>query len=27
LPTIKLASLPGAASWIIQHSRNEREAT
>jgi len=26
-PTIKLASLPGAASWIIQQSRNEREIT
>ena len=26
-PTIKLASLPGAASWIIQQSRHEREIT
>src|SRR6516164_11006740 len=26
-PTIKLASLPRAASWIIQQSRNEREIT
>jgi D-glycero-D-manno-heptose 1,7-bisphosphate phosphatase len=26
-PTIKLASLPGAASWIIQQSRIEWEAT
>jgi D-glycero-D-manno-heptose 1,7-bisphosphate phosphatase len=26
-PTIKLASLRGAASWIIQQSRNEREIT
>jgi hypothetical protein len=26
-PTIKLVSLPGAASWIIQQSRNEREST
>jgi len=26
-PTIKLASLPGAASWIIQQGRHEREIT
>jgi D-glycero-D-manno-heptose 1,7-bisphosphate phosphatase len=26
-PTIKLASLPAAASWIIQQSRDEREIT
>jgi D-sedoheptulose 7-phosphate isomerase len=27
MPTIKLASLPGAASWIIQQNRHEREIT
>ena len=26
-PTMKLASLPGATSWIIQRSRLEREIT
>jgi D-glycero-D-manno-heptose 1,7-bisphosphate phosphatase len=26
-PTVKLASLPEAASWIIQQKRNEREIT
>jgi D-glycero-D-manno-heptose 1,7-bisphosphate phosphatase len=26
-PTVKLASLPGAASWIIQQSRQEPEIT